>query len=113
MTVPMTNVIRPKFGSRVKLVPSASAASIASDKKRVPLRIYGSAAGHVVALFADDAAPEGPLLKVVVGAEAGETVETVAILPATPEGEADADMAAMAALRTLEVVEAAERLPVG
>lgn len=100
----MSNVIRPTFGARREVPPKEADPSVPPQAEDQPLRVYGIGAGHLVALLQDDAAPEGPVVKVVVGPEGGDTVEAVAILPATPEGEADADMAAMAVLRALEVV---------
>ena len=44
------------------------------------------------------------MVKIIVGTLTGNEVEAVAILPATPEGEADADMAATAVLQALEIV---------
>ena len=94
----MSNVIRPDFGR-----PAVSEAKPAADEYR-PLRTYGTAFGHVVALIRADAGPEGLALQVVVGPEAGNTVETVAVLPDTNEGETDAERIGLAILRTLEIL---------
>ena len=77
------------------------------------MRVYKTAAEYLVALLPDDAAPVGPVVKVVVGPDGGKSVEAVAILPATPEGEADAEMAAMAVLRALEVLAGANEKTLG
>ena len=46
----MDNVIRPSFATRHKQAPLTTKALVSSDRERVLLRIYGVAAGHVVAL---------------------------------------------------------------
>ncbi|GEP10512.1 hypothetical protein [Methylobacterium gnaphalii] len=102
----MNNVIRPTFGTR----PKTDAPSPPAAEHRA-LRIFGQAAGYTVALIQDDDDRTGPALKVVVGPTTGNEVEAVAILPALPEGEADADVVGMAILRTLEVIEAAGHDP--
>ena len=109
----MSNVIRPTFGAPRGAASEPAVTPASPEARYEPLRVYGIAAGHIVALLQDDAAPEGPVVKVVVGPEGGNTVEAVAILPATPEGEADADMAAMAVLRALEVLAAANEKTLG
>ncbi len=96
----MTNVIRPTFGRPPKPRTMAS-----EDTTHQPLRIYGDAAGHIVALMEDPDAPEGALLKVVVGPLAGNSVEAVAILPRTEVGEIDAELVGMAVLRALALTE--------
>lgn len=101
----MSNVIRPTFGARASAVSNTPPTPREGGEIYQPLRIYGTAADHLVALLRDDAAPEGPVMKVVIGRKTGNIVETVTILPATPEGEADADLAAMAVLRALEIIE--------
>jgi hypothetical protein len=101
----MSNVIRPDFGTRREARAEAAAAPAPAAEESLPLRVYGIAAGHLVALLRDDAAPEGPVLRVAVGPEGGNRVEAVAVVPATPEGEVDADLAALAVLRALEIVE--------
>lgn len=92
----MSNVIRPTFGGRK---PSEAP----SPGEYAPLRVFGDAAGYAVAMIRDEAAPEGPAIRVVVGALSGNEVEPVATYPATSEGEADAETAAFAILRTLEL----------
>ena len=104
MMVCMSNVIRPTFGAPREAASEPAVTPASPEARYEPLRVYGTAAGYLVALLRDDAAPEGPVVKVVVGPDGGNSVEAVAILPATPEGEADADMAAMAVLRALEVL---------
>lgn len=105
----MSNVIRANFGAKADAPPQREEPAV----EHHPVRVFGQAAGYAVALLQDDAAPEGPVLKIVVGLLSGNTVETVAILPATPEGATDADVTGMAILRTLEVVEDAARPPSG
>ncbi len=96
----MTNVIRPTFGRPPELRPTAP-----EDTARQPLRVYGDAAGQIVALMEDPDAPEGAVLKVVVGPLAGNSVEAVAILPRTEAGEIDAELVGMAVLRALALME--------
>lgn len=98
----MDNVIRPTFGSRS---PRSNARSgpPAPDAVRT-LRLLGHAGGYRVGLVEDAEATEGPVLRVVLGAEAGDVVEAVAVMPATSEGAVDAEMVGMAVLRTLEIV---------
>ena len=96
----MTNVIRPTFGR-----PPQPEAGAADETALEPLRIYGEAAGHVVALVADPGSPAGAVLKVVVGPLVGDRVEAVAVLPRTEAGEIDAERIGMAVLRTLEMLE--------
>ncbi|WP_027173956.1 hypothetical protein [Methylobacterium sp. 10] len=96
----MSNIIRPTFGQPRK--PARA------DDDRIEVtteRVYGEAGDHRVCLVRDDEAPEGDVYKVVVGRLAGQEVSTVAILPATPEGEIDAEMVALAILRTLSLIE--------
>lgn len=99
----MTNIIRPTFGGRSRGAEPPAATD--ADEEYQPLHVYGTAAGHVVALLEDTRGPEGRVLKVVVGPATGNTIEAVAVLPATDEGRIDADMTAMAVLRALEIVE--------
>lgn len=101
----MSNVIHPTFGARPK---PAAAPPVAKHRA---LRIFGQAAGYTVALIPDENAQQGAVLKVVVGPSIGGAVEAVAILPATPEGDADAEVVGMAILRTLEMTEATGRGP--
>lgn len=96
----MTNVIRPTFGPRSHPEPT-----ILEETADRPLRVYGEAAGRVVALVEDLHAPEGALLKVVVGPLSGTVGEPVAILPRTQAGEIDADLVGMAVLRALALTE--------
>ncbi|NEU13258.1 hypothetical protein G3T14_14120 [Methylobacterium sp. BTF04] len=97
----MDNIIRPTFG---KPRPEDSL-----DDRRVQVvtqRVYGEAGGCRVCLVHDDAAPEGDVYKVVVGFLSEDEVSTVAILPATPEGDTDAEIVALGILRTLAMIEA-------
>ncbi len=105
----MSNVIRPDFGARQK--PAASEASAEAAPEYRPLRVFGQAASYTVALIQDEDERAGSVLKVVVGPETGNEVEAVAILPATPEGDADAEVVGMAILRTLEMIEASNGEP--
>ncbi|MDP4024010.1 hypothetical protein Q8W71_15370 [Methylobacterium sp. NEAU 140] len=102
----MSNVIRPTFGRR----PEPAAPAPEAETVQL-LRVYGTAAGHGVALIRHEAGPEGPALRIVVGPDGSDTVEAVAVLPDTPEGEADAERTALAILRALAVVEGAEEEP--
>ncbi|MGX5774867.1 hypothetical protein [Methylorubrum zatmanii] len=102
----MTNIIRPNFGSRSREAEPSEFAS--PEEEYQPLHVYGTAAGYVVALLEDARGPEGRALKVVVGPATGNTIEAVAVMPATDDGRVDADAAAMAVLRTLQVVEASD-----
>ncbi|MGU3538597.1 hypothetical protein [Methylobacterium sp. A54F] len=96
----MSNILRPDFGSRVRPpMPEAP------EEGHSLLRVFGDAAGHIVALIRDEAGPEGPALKVVVGVLAGREVEAVAVFPETPAGEVDAQVTGLAVVRALEVVE--------
>lgn len=105
----MPNVIRPTFGSRPRETDEAAPVAPLGSDGYHQLHVYGRAAGYLVALMEDAGGPEGDALKIVVGPLADNEVEAVAVMPATPEGRIDADVAAMAILRTLEIVEAAER----
>ncbi len=103
----MDNVIRPTFGSRTSQAGSRSgprSGAPAPTEAAQVLRLLGHAGGYRVGLVEDADAPEGPVLRVVLGPEAGEVVEAVAVMPATPEGAVDAEMVGMAVLRTLEIV---------
>jgi hypothetical protein len=51
-----------------------------------------------VSLIQDTRGPEGRCLKVVIGAVSKNTIEAVAVMPASDEGRDDADMTAMAVL---------------
>ena len=97
----MDNIIRPTFGA-----PRRTAQT---DDQRVQVltqRVYGEANGCRVCLVHDADAPEGDVYKVVAGLLIDDEVSTVAILPATPEGEVDAEIVALAILRTLGMIEA-------
>lgn len=97
----MTNIIRPTFGQPRRPEPE--------PENRVEVltqRVYGEAGGCRVCLVHDEAAPEGDVYKVVAGLLLDDEVSTVAILPATPEGEVDAEIVALAILRTLGMLEA-------
>ena len=96
----MTNVIRPTFGRPPQPDPVP-----VEGTRHVPVRVYGEAAGHVVALVEDPATPAGAVLKVVVGPLDGEAAEAVAVLPRTDAGEIDAERIGMAVLRTLALLE--------
>lgn len=97
----MDNVIRPTFGSRA---PHPGTRSGPPAPIAHPLRLLGHAAGYHVGLIEEAEGPEGPVLRVVVGPEAGDAVEAVAVMPRTPEGAVDAEMVGMAVLRALEIV---------
>lgn len=97
----MDNIIRPTFG--------APRRTEAADPRRVQVltqRVYGEAHGCRVCLVHDAGAPEGDVYKVVVGFLTDDEVSTVAILPATPEGDTDCEIVALAILRTLGMIEA-------
>ncbi|MDO9429504.1 MAG: hypothetical protein Q7T93_22100 [Methylobacterium sp.] len=97
----MDNIIRPTFGQPRRAEPD--------DESRVQVltqRVYGEAGGCRVCLVHDEATPEGDVFKVVAGLLTDDEVSTVAILPATPEGEVDAEIVALAILRTLGMIEA-------
>lgn len=101
----MSNVIRPTFGApstaRTAAEPSST---VSADAGRQP-RLYGQAAGYRVGLLRDEEGPEGRTHRVVVGALETNEIEAVAVVPATRDGEVDAERIAMAILRTLEIVE--------
>ncbi|SDN29707.1 hypothetical protein SAMN05216360_107107 [Methylobacterium phyllostachyos] len=92
------NVIRPAFGTPRRPTPEAP---------RAPLRVLGTGAGHRVGLIRDPEAKEGDVFRIVVGPEDEPGVETVALLPATADAEAEAERIGFAILRTLEMVEGA------
>lgn len=96
----MSNIIRPAFGAQRRgEAPGEDRVEVTTQ------RVYGEACGYRVCLVRDDDAPEGEVFKVVVGLLTGQEVSTVAIVPATPEGDADAERIALAILRTLSLVE--------
>jgi hypothetical protein len=102
----MDNVIRPAFGARsAPSEPAHPKASPTPDEWR-QLHLYGKAAGYLVGLLRDEDGPEGRTHRVVVGRLDTNAIEAVTVVPATPEGEIDAERAAMAVLRTLEILEA-------
>lgn len=103
----ISNVIRPTFGARPK--PDNAPPTVASVTELRALRHFGQAAGYEVTLVQDEDTRLGPVFKVVVGPSDGRVVEAVAILPATPEGDADAEVVGMAILRTLELMETTGR----
>ena len=112
--MPDDNVIRPAFG-----VPRTAAPASGSEPAQEhlqdsldaslqnALRILGAGAGHRVGLIRDPSAAEGDVVRVVVGPEDAPVVETVALLPATADAEAEAERIGFAILRALEVVEGA------
>ena len=96
----MDNIIRPIFGQPRRTEPE--------DESRVEVltqRVYGEAGGCRVCLVHDEGAPEGDVYKVVAGLLVDDEVSTVAILPATPEGDTDSEIVALAILRTLAMLE--------
>ncbi|GBU16477.1 MULTISPECIES: hypothetical protein [Methylobacterium] len=99
------NVIRPVFGTKRPPGPAAPAAGPERASSFRPLQVFGEAAGHLVGLVRDEAGPEGPVLRVVIGPLSGDSVEAVSVHPVTPEGETDAGAAGMAVLRALEILE--------
>ncbi|MCJ2125328.1 hypothetical protein [Methylobacterium sp. J-077] len=103
------NVIRPTFGARRNAAPvhRTEAERTAPDSEPPPMRLFGAAAGHRVGLIRDPAAQEGDVFRIVIGPEDEEAVETVALLPAGPDAEAEAERIGFAILRALEVVEGA------
>ncbi|MDP4006432.1 hypothetical protein [Methylobacterium sp. NEAU K] len=102
--MPDDNIIRPAFGASRTGPPRAPTDPAPA---RPPLRLLGTAAGHRVGLIRDPSAAEGDVFRVVVGPEDEEAVETVALLPAGAEAEAEAERIGFAILRALEVVEGA------
>ena len=94
------NVIRPAFG-----VPRTPAPEPEPDPAQAPMRVFGTGAGHRVGLIRDPSAVEGDVIRVVVGPEDERGVETVALLPA--DAETEAERIGFAILRALEVVEGA------
>ncbi|MCJ2045943.1 hypothetical protein MKK58_15575 [Methylobacterium sp. J-078] len=96
----MDNIIRPTFGApRRPEQPDARRVQVFTQ------RVYGEANGCRVCLVHDADAPEGDVYKVVVGFLSDDEVSTVAILPATPEGDTDSEIVALAILRTLAMLE--------
>ena len=96
----MTNVIRPTFGRRTDAEPE-------TVERFSPLRVYGAAVGHFVALIRAETGEEGMTLQVIVGREGGVGAEAVAIHPDNAKGEADAEATGFAILRALEIVKEA------
>lgn len=106
--MPDDNVIRPAFGvARPAARASRPEPEPAQDDRHEPLRVLGTGAGHRVGLIRDPSAEEGDVVRVVVGPEDAPAVETVALLPATADAEAEAERIGFAILRALEVVEGA------
>jgi hypothetical protein len=97
----MDNIIRPTFGQPRRPEPQPE-----TRVEVLTQRVYGEAGGCRVCLVHDEAAAEGDVYKVVAGLVVDDEVSTVAILPATPEGEVDAEIVALAILRTLGMLEA-------
>lgn len=102
--MPDDNVIRPAFGVPR---PGAPAARAERESAQPSLRVFGTGAGHRVGLVRDPSAEEGDVIRVVIGPEDEPVVETVALLPATADAEAEAERIGFAILRALEVVEGA------
>jgi hypothetical protein len=98
------NVIRPAFAEPRRPVPAARPEP---EPAQAPLRVLGTGAGHRVGLIRDPSAEEGDVVRVVVGPEDEPAVETVALIPATADAEAEAERIGFAILRALEVVEGA------
>lgn len=103
--MPDDNIIRPDFGVPRAAAPEDPAEP--SEAGQAPLRVFGTGAGHRVGLIRDPSAPEGDVFRIVVGPEDERVVETVALLPAGAEAEAEAERIGYAILRALEVVEGA------
>lgn len=95
----MTNIIRPNFGGRTREAEPFDAE--APYEECQPLRVYGTEAGYLVSLIQDTRGPEGRCFKVVIGAASKNTIQAVAVMPASD----DADMTAMAVLRAWGIVE--------
>ncbi|KAB1070551.1 hypothetical protein [Methylobacterium planeticum] len=100
----MSNVIRPDFGGKRRNEPAADDAQMVDAQVVEALALYGEEAGYRVGLVQDDTGPEGLVFRVFVGACALDDVETVAVLPPTPEGRVEADAIGLAILRTLEII---------
>jgi hypothetical protein len=100
------NIIRPVFGVPRPSAPSSEPV-LAPDPAQAPLRVFGAAAGHRVGLIRDPSAQEGDVVRVVIGPADERVVETVALLPATADAEAEAERIGFAILRALGVVEGA------
>ena len=101
----MDNVIRPTFGRRVSTDSKDATPEIV--EAFTPLRIYGTAVGHFVALIRAERGAEGLTLQVIVGRDGGHGAETVAIFPDDKDSEADAEATAFAIIRSLEIVKEA------
>ncbi|MCJ2020495.1 MULTISPECIES: hypothetical protein [unclassified Methylobacterium] len=100
--MPDDNVIRPAFGAPRRPAPAGP-----EEAGQPFLRVLGTGAGHRVGLIRDPAAQEGEVFRIVVGPEDEPEVETVALLPASADAEAEAERIGFAVLRALEVVEGA------
>jgi hypothetical protein len=75
------------------------------------LHIFGEAAGYGVYIVHDVAAQNGGVFKIVVGQVGSDEADTVANLPATPEGKAEAVRAGLAIMRTLELIDSINNGP--
>lgn len=105
--MPDDNIIRPAFGTPRRPAPAGPEPAGSEPVDQPPLRVLGIGAGHRVGMIRDPAAQEGEVFRVVVGPEDELGVETVALLPATGDAEAEAERIGFAVLRALEVVEGA------
>ncbi|MCJ2026919.1 hypothetical protein [Methylobacterium sp. J-067] len=97
----MDNVIRPTFRRLEAEAPPETVDAFS------PLRVYGTAVGHFVALIRAEDEKVGMTLQLIVGGEGGENAESVAIFPDSAEGEADAESTGFAILRSLTIVKEA------
>src|SRR3954453_7575918 len=95
----MGDVIRPEFGQRRGDESPREVVAVFQA-----LHVFGDAAGYRICLVHDPSAPEGDVLKIVVGEETGCECEPVSILPTTPEGKSEAMTVGLAILRTLELI---------
>ena len=75
------------------------------------LHIFGEAAGYGVYIVHDVAAQNGGVFKIVVGQVGSDEADTVANLPATPKGKAEAVRAGLAIMRTLELIDSINNGP--
>src|ERR1700716_974721 len=102
----MGEVIRPDFHAK-------SGGASGEDQRPVfeALHIFGEAAGYGVYIVHDVAAQNGGVFKIVVGQVGSDEADTVANLPATPEGKAEALTIGLAILRTLELIESINNGP--
>jgi len=98
----MSNVIRLDFGQKRADETPHDAVFVFQA-----LHVFSDAARYRVCLMHDEAAPEGDVLKVVVGEVSGCDFEPVCVVLNSPEGRSEAATVGMAILRTLEVIECA------